>query len=135
MKHFLIIALCCGLLVACGTNAATNQTTQSCRGAFEATVHQGPNAGLAVSGELQIQIDASGHLSGALVRPDGVQVVASGQTIGQAINMLFDLGNGQELFGVGTLSNDLQMCQGLGGGPLTGPKPGDSGDWRWTLSR
>jgi hypothetical protein len=135
VKQFLMIALCCSLLVACGAGAASSQTAQSCRGAFEATVHQGPNAGLAVTGNLQIQISPSGQLSGALVRSDGVQIIASGQTIGQAINMFFDLGNGQQLFGVGTLSNNIQMCQGVAGGPLTGPKPGDSGDWRWTPGR
>jgi hypothetical protein len=135
LKWLLTIALCSSLLVACGASAPTTPATQRCSGAFEATVHQGPDAGLAVSGALQVQIDASGHLSGALVRSDGVQVIASGQTIGQAINMLFDLGNDQQLFGVGTLSTDLHMCQGVGGGPLTGPKPGDSGDWRWTLGR
>src|SRR6266545_5409727 len=132
MRQLLLIACCCGLLAACGAGPAASQAPQSCRGAFEATVHQGPDAGLSVTGDLQIAIDPSGHITGALVRSDGLQVVASGQTVGQAISMVFQLAKDQTIFGVGALTDDPRICTGVGGGPLTGPKPGDSGDWRWT---
>jgi hypothetical protein len=46
----------------------------------------------------------------------------------------FGLGHDAAVLGVGTLQHGIDNPQGTAGGMLTGPQPGDSGDWfaRWT---
>lgn len=124
----LFILFIAASLAGCGSSA---QGGGSCSGPFEASVRSGPNAGLSVAGDLQLQFDGEGRLSGALVLNDGQRIGASGQTVGQAISLLFDV-SGQKIFGVGTLEMNLQSCKGISGGPLTGPQPGDNGDWLFT---
>jgi hypothetical protein len=57
-----------------------------------------------------------------------------GQSTGRAINLLFTVGDGQYLFGVGTMEHDLATCDGAMGGPFVGPQPGDAGDWELIAS-
>ena len=118
-------------LTACSGAASVAETIQ-CTVDFEATVYQGPSAGLSLAGPLALQVDATGNLTGALTTNDGTSIQLSGQAVGRSINLFFDLGNGKHLFGVGSLENDMQACKGVGGGPFTGPEPGDSGDWRYS---
>jgi hypothetical protein len=106
---------------------------------FEATVRSGPDAGTAYAGALALAATADGSVRGLLVptataagtpvagKPQGIRVV--GQTQGRAINLLFVVGDGQELYGVGTMEHDLATCDGAMGGPFVGPQPGDAGDW------
>jgi hypothetical protein len=102
----------------------------TCRGSFTATVYRGLDTGLSVQGELTLQADASGSVTGVLKQTNGPQVVSIvGQANGRAINLLFDLGKKQLLFGVGTMQNDLRACEGQAGGSLVGPREADSGDW------
>lgn len=131
---WMIFALLLCSLTACGGTAATT-TSQQCTGTFEATVHQGPDAGLSVVGDLKLQIDPSGTITGVVSEKDGTQIVTSGQTIGQAISLLFDVGGGKHIFGVGTLEKDRHECKGVVGGPMSGPRSGDSGDWSAVLGK
>jgi hypothetical protein len=117
------------ILAACG-QATPAATTATCTSEFEATIHQGPNAGLSLVGELTLEVQPSGSLTGMLILDDGSQVKAVGQTEGRAINLMFDLGNDQQIFGVGTSEYDIRECKGVLGGPFSGPLPGDIGDWR-----
>jgi hypothetical protein len=80
-----------------------------------------------------VRIESSGELTGTLAQPDGVQLPVSGQADGRALNLLFDLGNGQHVFGAGTTQFDLRECRGAGGGPFSGPMTGDIGDWGFAL--
>lgn len=122
-----LFMLCFISLLVAGCGGAAQQGG-SCNGPFEASVRTGPNAGMNLAGDLQLSFDNQGRLSGTLVLNDGSKIGTSGQTVGQAISLLFDVG-GEKIFGVGTLESDLQMCTGVSGGPLTGPKAGDGGDW------
>lgn len=119
-------------LAACAT-VTSNAAPINCTVAFEANVHHGPDAGLSLVGNLTLQVEPSGALSGVLTQQDSSQVQVSGQAQGQAINLVFDLGNKQHIFGVGSLQYDVRECKGAIGGPFTGPQPGDSGDWGYAL--
>ena len=101
---------------------------------FQGAIRQGPNAALALIGDLHVVIAEAGDFHGTLTREDRTVVTTTGQIDGQAIHLVFDLGNDAFVFGVGTLQNRISASQGVAGGLLTGPQPGDSGDWvgRWT---
>jgi hypothetical protein len=111
-----------------------NQATSRCRGTLEATVYQGPSAGLTAAGELSLEIDPTGGLVGLLTVQDGPLLDVVGQANGRALHLVVELGGEQYLFGVGASQNDVSSCQDLAGGPLTGPSPGDSGGWTFTPS-
>jgi hypothetical protein len=101
---------------------------------FQGAIRQGPNAALAFIGDLHLAIAESSSFQGTLTREDRTVITTTGQVDGQAIHLVFDLGNDAFVFGVGTLQNRISASQGVAGGLLTGPQPGDSGDWvgRWT---
>lgn len=101
---------------------------------LQGRIQQGPSAGLNLSGDLRTSIDSASRLQGTLIRESGSPVTVTGQIDGQAIHFSFDLGNNHAVLGVGTLQHGLDNPQGTAGGLLTGPQPGDSGDWfaRWT---
>lgn len=119
-------------LTACGTTSSVTEAAK-CTGDFEATVYQGPSAGLSLIGPLSLQVDATGNLTGSLAASDGALIEVTGQAIGRSINLVFNLGEDKRIFGVGSLENDIRGCKGLAGGPFTGPKPGDSGDWGYAI--
>ncbi len=101
---------------------------------LQGKIQQGPSAGLNLSGEMRTAIDSAGRLHGALAPESGSAITVTGQIDGQAIHLSFDLGNDAAVLGVGTLQHSIDNPQGTAGGLLTGPQPGDSGDWfaRWT---
>ena len=96
---------------------------------FEATVLEGKNKGLAMEGHLTLQADAGGNLQIQLKTNDGKTVKGGGQVLGHAINLYFDLGNDQYIFGTGTLENSFADCKGTLGGTFAGPDRSDSGGW------
>ncbi len=101
----------------------------TCQGAFEATVHRGPDTGLSLVGGLTIEIELSGELDGVLVLQNGSQVPVTGEINRQKIKLEFDLGDGTVIRGKGKLDNRDQRCTGATGGTFVGPNPGDRGDW------
>lgn len=107
----------------------TVQPPTICTSAFEATVHQGPSAGLALTGTLNIVVKDDGALDGQLTLADGSHIATVGQANGRAINLMLTTPAGQAIFGVGTAAQPISQCGGLLGGPFVGPQPGDSGDW------
>jgi len=59
-----------------------------------------------------------------------VKGLSTGQTINFIIGENPDTTDpSQNIYGVGTLQNDLRECRGLGLGTLTGPRYGSTGDW------
>ncbi|CAG0928180.1 hypothetical protein TFLX_00781 [Thermoflexales bacterium] len=133
----LILFLALSTLTACtrpdsGTVIPTAQRQQVFQ--LQGRIQQGPSAGLNLSGELRTAIDSVARLKGMLKPEAGSAVTVTGQIDGQAIHLSFDLGNNSVILGVGTLQHDVNNPQGTAGGMLTGPQPGDSGDWfaRWT---
>ena len=106
-----------------------------CYADFEATVRQGPSTGLEQNGILVLRVEADGKIDeGSLIAAEGPAVTVVGQMDGRAVNLLFEVGEGQFLYGVGVLQNDIEGgCQaalnGAMGGPFVGPELGDSGDW------
>jgi hypothetical protein len=98
---------------------------------FEATVRQGPSSGVALLGVFDFRVDEAGVLYGKLMQENGGEILAAGQVNGRAIHLVFELGEEQLVFGVGTakvrITNDT--CGLALGGPFVGPAPGDSGDW------
>ena len=108
------------------------QEALHCEFEFDATVHQGPSAGLALIGILQFDLDTTGGLTGTFALEDGSEALVAGQVNGRAVNLIFDLGDQRYIYGVGTSLYNVrdEDCGGELGGPLVGPEPGDSGDWR-----
>ena len=127
---FVLISLLAVILAAQSANA---QGSYECTGDFEATVHQGVDAGWSLVGELTLSVDDSGAAEGVLTLQDGQTVVAAGQVNGRAINLVFTVSENTYIFGVGTSLNDFSTCDSIVGGPLVGPNPGDSGDWGYAL--
>jgi hypothetical protein len=141
-----------GLAAVLGTRAVAAQDATPAAGMcaipLELAVRQGPNAGVAWRGELRLSADESGGLSGvyAARKDEAGTAVESGttdadpmagtqelpvvgQANGRAINLMITVADGQYVFGVGTLENDISQCGGEMGGPFVGPEPGDTGDW------
>jgi hypothetical protein len=103
---------------------------EPCTVPFEATVRTGPDAGLSLIGFLALNPGPGGAIDqGSFVLDDGRELPVVGQVTGRAVNLMITVADGQVIFGVGTLENDLSVCAGQMGGPLVGPQPGDQGDW------
>src|SRR5437868_1147385 len=75
---------------------------QALTGQFEGTVREGPDEGLSVSGELTMNVDASGHFTGTLIEPDSSTHPFTGQFSGRAVHYRFELGP-EPIFGTGVL--------------------------------
>jgi hypothetical protein len=119
------------LLFSAQSLPAFAQSDLHCEFAFEATVYEGPSAGLALVGSLQFDLDPDGGLTGVFALEDGSEALVAGQVAGRAVNLIFDLGDERYIYGVGTALYNVrdEDCGGALGGPLVGPEPGDSGDW------
>ncbi len=128
-RRFVLVSLILLALGLAACIATPPVTTTTSTGRFEATVHYGPDAGLSLNGQVRLEVGASGTVSGILKLGDGSQVKAVGQANGRAINLMFDLGNDQKVFGVGTTERDIREGGGMMGGPFSGPRAGDLGDW------
>jgi hypothetical protein len=128
----LIFALALTAVSVVFTRAQDTPDTYTCTGDFEAGIYSGPDKGMMLNGKLELNVSA-GKATGTLTSADGQQTPVSGQIGGQAINLVFKLGEKRYLFGVGTSVSDFSECGGAAGGPLVGPAPGDSGDWGYGI--
>jgi hypothetical protein len=116
---------------------ALAQAQVTCHIPFEAEVRSGPNAGLAVAGELMLAAEADGSTIGALVLADGTKIPLVGQVSGRAVHLLFmldvsaDASAPRVILGTGTALTDIddETCGTWLGGPFSGPDEGDLGDW------
>jgi len=127
-----LAALVAGVTIF-ATGAASAKRSSTCPVKFEATVHRGPDAGLSFAGTLTLRTSSSGSVNGTLTRKSGAAVPAVGQVQGRALSFVLDLPGGQHVYGVGVAQNPIDTCKGVIGGALTGPRPGDSGDWGYAL--
>lgn len=98
----------------------------------------GTTIGGTVPGELRGQLtfgfDDQGAISGGSLRlADGQELPVVGQTLGRALHLRVTNGD-QLLVLVGTAEQDLDSCGGAVDGLLTGPQPGDLGDWHATAT-
>ncbi len=125
------------ILSACQPRATppTPMEPMACGGRFEATVRQGPSAGLALVGQLEVRVEPSGEARAVLTLRDGATLPATGHVNGQAINLIFVVRPDTYLFGVGTSQRAFHECAGIWGGPFVGPEQGDIGDWLGTQIR
>lgn len=71
----------------------------------------------------------TGTVTGELVQAGGSKVSTTGQATGRSLSLIFDLAERGLIFGVGVGQQEITACAGLIGGPLVGPRSGDSGDW------
>ena len=125
------------MLSACQPRATspTPLASTACGGRFEATVRQGPSAGLTFVGQLEVRAEPSGQARAVLRLRDGTTLPATGHVTGQALNLIFVVRQDTYLFGVGTSQRDFHECAGIWGGPFVGPEQGDIGDWVGTQIR
>jgi hypothetical protein len=141
--------LLAGLVAAFGrdrSEAVPAAQGETCRLAIVATVRLGPDA------TERMQTDVPGELRGEIsfaLGPDGAidagrflldggpEVPVVGQATGRALNLRADLQAVQEglaLVLVGTAEEPVSRCTGAVDGMLTGPLPGDLGDWHATAT-
>ncbi|MEZ4505133.1 MAG: twin-arginine translocation signal domain-containing protein [Thermomicrobiales bacterium] len=98
---------------------------------FELAVRQGPSEGTEVRGMLVFSLDDDGTVTGALLGKEGEVATVTGQAVGQAVALRFDLGGEDVVFGSGSSLGEFAMCNITDmGGSAVGPKAGDLGDWR-----
>jgi hypothetical protein len=112
--------------------SAAQGTAFHCDMGLEATIYQGPSAGLAMLGDLQFDVEDDGSLIGSYILEDGsASFPIAGQVNGRAINLIITVAEGQYIYGVGTALNDIisEDCGTAMGGPFVGPEAGDSGQW------
>lgn len=135
MRRCLLWSL--GLLAAC-TPEPTEQVV-TCTMLFEAVVREGPSAGLALRGLLQLPVPGEdGALAGRLYPEDGEggyldePVGVVGQAEPDAVSLRFTTAEGAVLEGTGPLPAPLESCPEPLEGPLTGPEADDAGDWGGT---
>lgn len=96
---------------------------------FTATVIQGPDKGLSMTGKMELQLAPSGAFTGTLVRTKGSALKVSGQISGAAFNIVILLGGGKAVFGSGSAMGDILNGNGAAGGLFTGPSKLDVGSW------
>ncbi len=109
--------------------------TAHCQLPFHARVYQGPDTGVELAGDLTLTIDPSGSHRGVLTQPDGSGVSVVGHVTGQSLTVLFDLGDGRFISGLGTADSDIRACTFTTLlGPFVGPDVADSGTWRFIHS-
>ena len=130
-----VIGLTAALALALGAVACGDDQDQSgsIKGPFEATVHTGPSEGLSVEGELELEVDEDGRAEGSVTQSNGESVETSGQVNGRSIDLVFELGGGERLYGSGAATSDIVDTDDEFGGPLAGPEPGDLGDWGYAI--
>jgi hypothetical protein len=128
-----------------GVPHAAGQATgePTCRLALVANVRLGPSAGALLRGttpgelrgDLEFGVGEAGAVDGARLRlADDTELPVVGQVLGRALHLRVALEEDQPLVLVGTAAQDLGDCAGAVGGPLTGPQPGDLGDWHATAT-
>src|SRR3954471_8700775 len=93
----------------------------TCTTNFEATVYQGPSAGTKLTGDFNLRISSIGELSGVLHTADDKDVTVTGQANGHALNLVFNVGDQQYIFGSGAAQLPVYECASVWGGGFTGP--------------
>ena len=136
-----------GLVAALGRGrigALAAAQGETCRLAIVATVRVGPDAETLMQtdvpgelrGEISFALDPDGAIAeGRFLLDGGPELPVVGQATGRALNLRADFAAIQEglaLVLVGTAQEPLSRCTGPLDGLLTGPLPGDLGDWHAT---
>jgi len=86
-----------------------------------------------LGGELTFTPGEDGEIDkGELLLSDGKKLAVVGQIVGRAINLRVTLPDRRVVVLLGTAAEDLAICRGAVDGLLTGPEPGDIGDWHST---
>lgn len=101
-----------------------------CSMGFEATVRNGPSKGTQLAGLLKFKTLENGQLADAKLFPaKGEPIAVDGQIVDGRAALNFHLAGGGVVAGTGDFQDKKDLCSGTLKGPLTGPQPGDSGDW------
>jgi hypothetical protein len=145
LRQIVVALLACAALAAAALTyhagaqaspAANSHSTAALTdiGPFEATVHAGPDTGLSLRGRLRLGADRNGQITGLLAPAGGHALPVSGQVTGNAINLVFYLGRGTHVFGVGTIGRDPGAKQSFAGGPLVGPRTNDEHQYKYSTN-
>ena len=141
--------LIAGLATALGrgrSEALPVAQDETCHLAIVATVRLGPDATERMQtdvpgelrGEITFALGRDGAIdAGRLLLEGGPEAPVVGQATGRAVNLRVDLEaiqDGLALVLVGTAEEPLSRCTGAVDGLLTGPLPGDLGDWHATAT-
>lgn len=129
-----------GLLGAFGLGRAAAAQGSTCTLDFVTTIRSGPTSGQPLTndattpgearGELSFGLSSSGALeNGSLLLTDGTSLPVVGQATGNSLHFRAEAGQGLVLVGIGVGEQEIAACQGAVDGLMTGPQPGDLGDW------
>jgi hypothetical protein len=87
-------------------------------------------------GQLRFALGDQGRLVDGVFRlTDNTELVAIGQVAGPAVTVRISIPLGGTLVLVGAGEKALRSCDGAVDGMLTGPQPGDLGDWHATAKQ
>lgn len=135
----LVVGIIAALLVLSAQPVVAGLTGQYCLqprcychgDVFEFAVHQGPDQGLELEGDITYAVNSDGTFAAYIQPKDGGQrVKATGQAVGRGLDMTIVLPDERHVWAHGTLDQaDLRECRGGAAGPGTGPTYGDLGDW------
>jgi hypothetical protein len=123
------------------SKALAQADTATCAIDLVANVRLGPsqNANIGsdnggeLNGQLRFSLGDNGRLvDGVLKLADNTELDAVGQVAGPAITVRVSIPLGGTLVLVGAGEKALRSCDGAVDGMLTGPEPGDLGDWHAT---
>jgi hypothetical protein len=123
--------VCAFLLAACQMSYTPSTSTQACKLNLQVYVRQGINAGYTIAGQVDFGTSTWAGPVGDLVEEGGASHQVSFSNDGQAVHFIIDTDKGR-IYGTGIMDSSLADCSGSGGGTLSGPVPGDLGDWRGT---
>jgi hypothetical protein len=127
--RFLLLSIFVLLLTSCTRAASTPNAATICKMNLEITVRQGTNAQYRISGQVRFESSTWANFEGKLAQSNGKSVPISFSFDGKAIHFLLQSDRGR-IFGTGMMDSSLANCTGSGGGTLSGPIFGDTGDWR-----
>jgi hypothetical protein len=111
--------------------------------AVTATIRSGPSASLTLpgakpgelAGTLTVTLGPDGAIDqGGFTLSDGVTLPVVGQATGRELALRARVGLGQTLVLIGVADQAVTQCAGAIDGLLTGPQPGDLGDWQATMA-
>ena len=114
-----VVGLLATMFWLAGCGGTGSGAAVRCEGSFSAVAGDGATLGDILTGQLSINVDVSGNLSGAFSRSGQPDIAVVGQIVGRSVNLAADLGNGRYLFGTGTAYDMAGGCPAVAGGPLT----------------
>ena len=131
-------------LVAAGVDRSAADAAFSCNLSFKGDVRLGPSAGDVldggttpgqIKGDLTINVDDNGDIAASSLKlANGKSLTVVGRSDGRELDIRIQTGPSRVIVAFGLGVKLISDCSGAVDGLLTGPQPGDLGDWHATAT-